>query len=73
MALLGSGDEVVGGEGEGDGLVVVFVGVVVHPIHAGGGFAESYVGEFIEKLLVFGECEAVFAKEEVDGGGEAAY
>ena len=41
-------DEVVGGEGEGDCLVVVFVGVVVHSVDAGGAFLESDVGEFVE-------------------------
>ncbi len=63
FALFGSGDEVVGGEGEGDGLVVVFVGVVVHPVDAGAGFAEPYVGEFIKKSEVLGEGEAVFSEE----------
>ena len=48
MTFWGSGDEMVGGEGKGDGLVVVFVWVVVHPVDAGGAFFESYVGEFVE-------------------------
>ena len=56
----------VGGEGEGDGLVVVFVGVVVHPVDAWAGFAESDVGELVEELLDLGEYESVFSEEEAD-------
>ena len=66
FAFLGSGDEVVGGEGQSDGLVVVFVGVVVHSVYAWAGFSEPDVGEFIEKLCVLGEREALFPEEEVD-------
>ena len=67
LALLGLGDEVVG---EGDGLVVVFVGVVVHSVIPWGGFSESYVGEFIKKLRVLGECETMLAEEQVDRCGK---
>ncbi len=47
-ALGGLGDEVVGGEGEGDCLVVVFIGVVVHSVDTGGAFFESDIGEFVK-------------------------
>jgi len=36
LAFGGSCDEVVGSEGEGNGLVVVFVWVVVHSVDAEG-------------------------------------
>ena len=63
FTFAGSGDEVVGGEG--DGLVVVFVCVVVHAVDTGVGFSESDVGELVDRALVGGEGEAMFAEEEI--------
>ena len=48
IAFGGLGDEVVGGQGERDCLVVVFVGVVIHPVDTRRAFFESDVGEFVE-------------------------
>jgi hypothetical protein len=65
---------VVGGYGEGDGLVVVFVGVVVHPVDAGAGFSESYVGEFVEDPPVSVGVRLVSViGDEMQHAGQAAY
>jgi hypothetical protein len=48
-------EEVLGGEGEGDGPVVVPVGVVFDAVLARAGFDDADVDEFVDELVVVGE------------------
>ena len=49
----------VGGEGDGDGLVVVVAGGVFDPGVTGGGFDDAEVDEFVDEVGVVGDVEAM--------------
>jgi len=58
---------VVGGEGDGDGLVVVAVVGVFDAVLTVGGFGDAEVDEFVDEVRVVGEVEAMCAEEGEEG------
>jgi hypothetical protein len=68
----GTFDQCGRGQTERDGPVVVLTSVVVEPEHAGAGFSEPDVSQFVDQVVVVWERKFPFTDQLQQRGGDPA-